>query len=398
MYQESAHEMRRLLRSLKKLSNSKSIPERHIHIESHIFLDNGADGKDVKEFGIQLLSLVEETFMMKEQYGIMIHTPYGIKLSWTVPGEMPLFLHLKDNSLVKGKKRWSQVMYMRYILNYRANVHKMYRKSSGPLNSMRNDSCEFVNVGISINEQTIPTKQDMAEPDVPTVTFESSSKASSFSDLTTVTNLEEGETKATDHHIVDFDSSKENKSEITLRVPRLHLKSKNRRSSFDHSFISLDNLQDRNDINGFSYAFDAETQNRDLPYNFTGAKFRSSSFNDLEFEYHKYTAGELSQEYNCSVEDEKYQDFILATDADMSFDDHNVLNLLDTIEKDAKIGGVCGRTLPIGIHQHPVVWLQMFDYAKGTCTCSFAVIKVMIELLKYRGNTTQLTLCLQSKT
>ncbi|XP_048755154.2 uncharacterized protein LOC125666075 [Ostrea edulis] len=367
MYRESAHEMSRLLCSLKKVSNSKAIQVRQIHIESHIFLDNGANGKDVNEFGIQLLSLIEETFMMKEQYGIMIHTPYGIKLSWTVPGEMPLCLHLKDNKLVKGKKRWSQVMYMRYILNYRANIDKMYRKKIDPLNSMRNDSSEFVNVGISINEQTTQTEKDMMDQDVPTVTFETSSKASSFSDPTTITNLEDGETKTTDLEIpsgrVDFDSPKENKSELTLRVPRLHFNSKNRRSSFDNSRFSFETLQDRNNQNGFKYAFDADTQNHDFTYNFTEAKFRSS-FNDIEFQYHKYKTGELSQAYKGSVEDEKYRDFILATDADMSFDDHNVLNLLDAIEKDVNIGGVCGRTLPIGIHRHPIVWLQIFDYAK----------------------------------
>ncbi|XP_061180308.1 uncharacterized protein LOC133188841 [Saccostrea echinata] len=370
MYQESAHEMSRLLRSLKNISNSKKIQKRNIHIESHIFLDNGASGRDVKEFGIQLLCLIEETFMMEERYGIMIHTPYGIKLSWTVPGEMPLFLHLKDNSLVKGKKRWSQVMYMRYIMSYRANFHKMYHKTIHPSGSNFNELSDFVNVsvGTSIYEQEKQTDKDILDVNVPTVTFETSSKTSSFSDLTTVTNLEELESRRKESEkesdAIEIDFPNDTKSEITLRVPRLHFKTKNRRSSFDHSFISLENLQDKNTINNLQYAYDTDLQNGDLPYNFSGAKFRSSSFNDIEFEYHKHQRKDQNKKHASTLEDEKYHDFILATDADMAFDDESVLNLLDTMEEDEKIGGVCGRTFPIGIHRHPVVWLQMFDYAK----------------------------------
>ena len=33
---------------------------------------------------------------------------------------MPFYVHLKDNQKVKNKKRWSQVMYMNYVINYRA--------------------------------------------------------------------------------------------------------------------------------------------------------------------------------------------------------------------------------------------------------------------------------------
>ncbi|XP_062583461.1 uncharacterized protein LOC134245205 [Saccostrea cucullata] len=366
MYQESAHEMGRLLRSLKNISNSKKIQKRNIHIESHIFLDNGASGRDVKDFGIQLLCLIEETFMMEERYGIMIHTPYGIKLSWTVPGEMPLFLHLKDNNLVKGKKRWSQVMYMKYILNYRANVQKMYHNTQyNPSGSFFNEPSDLVKVNVGT-----PTfeEENQTDKDVPTVTFEASSKTSSYSDLTTVTNLEEMESnrKETEKesYTTEMDIPNDTKSEVTLRVPRLHFKAKNRRSSFDHSFISLENLQDKNTINSLQYAYDTDLHNGDLPYNFSGAKFRSSSFSDIEFEYHKHQRNEQSEKYSSTLEDEKYHDFILATDADMAFDDESVLNLLDTMEEDEKIGGVCGRTFPIGIHRHPIVWLQMFDYAK----------------------------------
>lgn len=49
----------------------------------------------------------------------------------------------------------------------------------------------------------------------------------------------------------------------------------------------------------------------------------------------------------------------------MAFHDQSVLNLLETIEKDKSIGGVCGRTVPISVRSHPIVWLQKFEYARG---------------------------------
>lgn len=367
MYQESATEMRRLLRSLKNLSASKVIKKRNIYFESHIFLDNGASGKEVKNFGIQLLTLIEEIFKMEEQYGIMIYTPYGIKFSWNVPGEMPLFLHLKDSSLVKAKKRWSQVMYMKYILQYRGKVQRLFHKTTNHVNSVYSEPLDLFDVRVDVKPNSLQPENDTNDANdatVPIVTFDTSSKtSSSFSDLTTVTQLEENGSKGKEIHrssdTNEYDLPSEQKQEVTLRVPRLHLTTKNRRSSFDHSFISLQNLPVS------QYSFDPELQKEELPYDFSRPKFRSSSFSDIEFEYHKYKRNELQQRKTDILENENYQDFILATDADMAFDDQSVLNLLNTIENDKTIGGVCGRTLPIGIHRHPIVWLQMFDYAKG---------------------------------
>jgi chitin synthase len=37
-------------------------------------------------------------------------TPYGGRLEWTLPGNNKLFAHLKDKSLIRHRKRWSQVI------------------------------------------------------------------------------------------------------------------------------------------------------------------------------------------------------------------------------------------------------------------------------------------------
>ena len=46
-------------------------------------------------------------------------TPYGGRLTWLLPGGTKLIAHLKDKEKIRHKKRWSQCMYMYYLLGYR---------------------------------------------------------------------------------------------------------------------------------------------------------------------------------------------------------------------------------------------------------------------------------------
>ena len=46
-------------------------------------------------------------------------TPYGGRLTWTLPGGTTLVVHLKDKNKIRHRKRWSQCMYMYYLLAYR---------------------------------------------------------------------------------------------------------------------------------------------------------------------------------------------------------------------------------------------------------------------------------------
>ena len=45
--------------------------------------------------------------------------PYGGRLVWMLPGRTKMIAHLKDKNKIRHKKRWSQVMYMYYLLGYR---------------------------------------------------------------------------------------------------------------------------------------------------------------------------------------------------------------------------------------------------------------------------------------
>ena len=46
-------------------------------------------------------------------------TPYGGRLVWTLPGKTKMIAHLKDKGKIRHRKRWSQVMYMYYLLGHK---------------------------------------------------------------------------------------------------------------------------------------------------------------------------------------------------------------------------------------------------------------------------------------
>ena len=128
MYREAEHEMRQMLTSINRVAEAISDGRKHTsvkkrkeppHYESHIFFDGATSGNKFNEFVLQLISLLEETLGLDLSDIEKTQTPYGYQLKWMVKDVLPIFVHLKDNSKVKNKKRWSQVMYMSYIIDHR---------------------------------------------------------------------------------------------------------------------------------------------------------------------------------------------------------------------------------------------------------------------------------------
>ena len=127
MYRENETEMKQMLVSIYNLANHYFTQKSATgdngtfdRYESHIFFDGAINGTQIQEFGLQLLSLLKETLNVELKWCKREKTPYGYRLSWDIGlGDMPFTVHFKDKSLVKPKKRWSQVMYMNYVLNYR---------------------------------------------------------------------------------------------------------------------------------------------------------------------------------------------------------------------------------------------------------------------------------------
>ena len=125
MYHENEGEMKQLLTSINYIAvASKSNKESHKY-ESHIFFDGGCLGQHLNQWVMQLLGLLEGTLNIDPANVIKVFTPYGIQLKYLLDGNMPLYIHIKDQSKVKNKKRWSQVMYMNYVLKYRIEQRKI---------------------------------------------------------------------------------------------------------------------------------------------------------------------------------------------------------------------------------------------------------------------------------
>lgn len=123
MFRESLVEMKQMLISIHRVAKHYSKVNRTIasdKFESHIFFDGGCTGEELSEFAVQLMSLVPQAMKVEWSDVLKQSTPYGHRLTWTLEGHMPFVVHLKDNNKVRNKKRWSQVMYMSYILEYRA--------------------------------------------------------------------------------------------------------------------------------------------------------------------------------------------------------------------------------------------------------------------------------------
>lgn len=117
MYHESHTEMNELLTSLRKVAEDSKSGDKY---ESHIFFDGAVNSNHIENFGLQLLSLLCNTLNVKLKDGCKTKTPYGYKFHWTIKKsvEIPFYIHFKDKNFVKAKKRWSQVMYMSYILQH----------------------------------------------------------------------------------------------------------------------------------------------------------------------------------------------------------------------------------------------------------------------------------------
>ena len=85
----------------------------------------------VNNYVTQLVDLVDEAGSlhykkkMRVKPPVKIPTPYGGRLIWTLPGKTKIVCHLKDAKKIRIKKRWSQIMYMYYLLGFKI-MEEMY--------------------------------------------------------------------------------------------------------------------------------------------------------------------------------------------------------------------------------------------------------------------------------
>ncbi|CAB1312937.1 unnamed protein product [Coregonus sp. 'balchen'] len=115
--------------------------------ECHIFVDDAfmivkEKGKKlINEYVTDLIHVVIEVYRVftnKEPDDVsIIETPYGGRLMFVMPEGNMLYVHLKDKQLIRNKKRWSQIMYLYYLLGWKGYIVKNPQKITRQNNPCR---------------------------------------------------------------------------------------------------------------------------------------------------------------------------------------------------------------------------------------------------------------------
>ncbi|XP_076826575.1 chitin synthase 1 [Brachyhypopomus gauderio] len=151
MWHETYDEMLKILTSMFRLDRYRGDPkeehkdyfdfECHIYVDDAFEIDKQTEKKYVNSYVKDLVNVVMEVYRVftnKEPDEVsIIETPYGGRLIFVLPEGNMLYVHLKDKSLIRNKKRWSQIMYMYYLLGWKGYIVKNPQKITRQFNPCR---------------------------------------------------------------------------------------------------------------------------------------------------------------------------------------------------------------------------------------------------------------------
>ncbi|KAL7871149.1 hypothetical protein SRHO_G00086460 [Serrasalmus rhombeus] len=159
MWHETYDEMMKILISMFRLDKyrPKINKQNDIIFEFHIYFDDAfkdvhnGRARHVNEYAEILVEVIKEVYIIfsednpcifKKKPRLpqqkIISTPYGGRLEYTLPKGNTMMVHLKDKQLIRHKKRWSQIMYLYYLLGWRLNrrYFKMF-EDGGDANELK---------------------------------------------------------------------------------------------------------------------------------------------------------------------------------------------------------------------------------------------------------------------
>uniref|UniRef100_A0AAV2K3M9 chitin synthase n=1 Tax=Knipowitschia caucasica TaxID=637954 RepID=A0AAV2K3M9_KNICA len=140
MWHETYDEMMKIIISVFRLDKyrPKTDEKTDLSFEAHVYFDDafvdvpGSQGRHVNEYAVSLVHILQEVYVIfmnldkdlfnREQQvpdQTVVRTPYGGRLVVTMPHGNNIIIHFKDKKLIRHKKRWSQVMYMYYLLGWK---------------------------------------------------------------------------------------------------------------------------------------------------------------------------------------------------------------------------------------------------------------------------------------
>ncbi|XP_042343741.1 chitin synthase 1 [Plectropomus leopardus] len=138
MWHETYDEMLKILTSMFRLDRYRGDPkedhkdcfdfECHIYVDDAFMTEKDTGKRLVNSYVSDLIHVVIEVYRVftnKEPDDVsIIETPYGGRLMFVMPEGNMLFVHLKDKTLIRNKKRWSQIMYLYYLLGWKGYIIK----------------------------------------------------------------------------------------------------------------------------------------------------------------------------------------------------------------------------------------------------------------------------------
>ncbi|XP_061736231.1 chitin synthase 1 [Nerophis ophidion] len=141
MWHETYDEMLKILTSMFRLDRYRGDPnenhkdcfdfECHIYVDDAFMTEKGTEKKLVNSYVNDLTQVVIEVYRVftnKEPDDVsIVETPYGGRIMIVMPEGNMLYVHLKDKARIRNKKRWSQIMYMYYLLGWKGYISKIIK-------------------------------------------------------------------------------------------------------------------------------------------------------------------------------------------------------------------------------------------------------------------------------